>query len=54
MQNFREVNRALDRMNDKLDLILELVQAQKAEDWARVKQVCEKLDKLKKEPVLVD
>ena len=53
MKNFKDVNDALDRMNDKLDLILELVKAQKAEDWKRVDEVCKKLDAWKKEPVLV-
>lgn len=48
MKNFRDVNVALDRVNDKLDLILELVQAKNAHDWKQVDEVCKKLDELKK------
>lgn len=48
MDPWKEVNDSFDRINVKLDLILELVTAQKAEDWKRVGEVCKKLDALKK------
>jgi c-di-GMP-related signal transduction protein len=54
MSNFDKVDKAFDRINTKLDLILELVTAQKDEDWKRVGEVCKKLDELKKIPVLSD
>lgn len=52
MDSWKEVNDSFDRINNKLDLILELVNAQKAEDWKRVGEVCEKLDNLKKVPLM--
>ena len=52
MSQWKEVNESFDRINDKLDLILELVTAQKAEDWKRVDEVCKKLDALKKVSVV--
>lgn len=54
MSNFDKVDQAFDRINAKLDLILELVTAQKDEDWKRVGEVCKKLDELKKAPALFD
>lgn len=48
MDHWKEANESFDRINAKLDLILELVNAQKAEDWKRVDEVCKKLDSLKK------
>lgn len=54
MKNFQDVDRALDRMNEKLDLILELVTAQKEQDWKRVNEVCKKLDIQKRVKVLSD
>ena len=54
MKNFQDVNRALDRVNDNLDLILELVTAQKEQDWKRVDEICKKLDAQKKVKVLSD
>jgi hypothetical protein len=52
MSQWKEVNESFDRINDKLDLILELVTAQKAEDWKRVDEVCKKLDAMKKVAVM--
>lgn len=52
MSQWKEVNESFDRINNKLDLILELVTAQKAEDWKRVGEVCKKLDALKKVSVV--
>jgi c-di-GMP-related signal transduction protein len=48
MDYWKEVNESMDRINNKLDLILELVNAKKAEDWNRVDEVCKKLDAMKR------
>jgi hypothetical protein len=52
MDAWKEVDASLDRINHKLDLILELVNAKKNEDWKRVDEVCKKLDAMKKIPVM--
>jgi hypothetical protein len=51
MSETQNVDKIMDRIIDKLDLLLELTDAQKAEDWDKVNEVCEKLDALKKVPV---
>ena len=48
MSNWNEAIESIDRINNKLDLILELVSAQKANDSKRVDEVCKKLDALKR------
>lgn len=48
MSNWNEAIESLDRINNKLDLILELINAQKANDSARVNEVCKQLDALKR------
>ncbi len=48
MDPWKEANASMDRINTKLDLILELVNAQKAKDWKQVAEVSKKLDALKK------
>lgn len=52
MSNWKEANASMDRINAKLDLILELVNARKAQDWKHVDEVCKKLDALKKVAVM--
>jgi hypothetical protein len=48
MSNWNEAIESIDRINNKLDLILELVNAQKANDSKRVDEVCKQLDALKR------
>jgi hypothetical protein len=52
MSNWKEAIESMDRINDKLDLILELVNAKNDEDWKRVDEVCKKLDAMKKVAVV--
>ncbi len=52
MSNWKEASASMDRINTKLDLILDLVNAQKAQDWKQVDEVCKKLDALKKVAVI--
>lgn len=48
MDHWKESNASMDRINAKLDLILELVNAKKAHDWKKFDEICKKLDELKK------
>ena len=48
MDHWKESIASMDRINAKLDLILELVKAKKAHDWKKVDEVRKKLDELKK------
>jgi len=52
MDAWKEVNEYMDRINSKLDLLLELVHAKNSGDSERVDEVCMKLDSLKKIPVV--
>lgn len=48
--NFFETKTAveiMDRMNLKLDLMLELIEAKDKNETTRIKEICEKLDSLK-------
>jgi hypothetical protein len=54
MSDFKPILDAFDRVNCKLDLILELVKAQKEEDWAKVNDVCKRLDEWKRTPDPLD
>ena len=52
MSDWKETIDTIDRINDKLDLILELVHARNSKDWKQVDEVCKKLDDLKKVKVI--
>ena len=52
MSGWKEANESIDRINDKLDLILELVNAKNSKDWKHVDEVSKKLDALKKVKVM--
>lgn len=52
MSELQNMNKTMDRIIDKLDLLLELAIAQKAKNWEEVNIVCKKLDELKKVPVI--
>ena len=42
------ISELMNRINNKLDLLIELIHAQNDEDWKRVDEVCKKLDLMKK------
>ena len=52
MSKWKEANESFDLINNKLDLILELVNAKKVGDWKHVDEVCKKLDEIKKVSVV--
>jgi hypothetical protein len=52
MSKWKEANESFDLINNKLDLILELVNAKKVGDWKHVDEVCKKLDAIKKVSVV--
>jgi CHASE3 domain sensor protein len=47
MKNFREMNKSLDLVNEKLDLILELVNAKRTNNKKLADEIRKKLDLMK-------
>ena len=47
MPDTETVGSIMKRVELKLDLIFELVEAKKIKDWKQVKEVCRKMDSMK-------